>query len=295
MEEGYISVTGGNIYYKKVGVGPKLPLILLHGGPGGTHRSMKALEALGDERTVIFYDQLGSGRSDHPTDPSLWHIERFVDELAQIREALDLQQLHILGHSWGTMLAASYLLTQPQGVHSIIFSGPCLSAPQWAKDQEEHRKALPVDVQKTLEKCEKLGMTDSEEYKAAVKVFNKHFVNRFGKKPKEPRPKEAQSNEEVYHTMWGPSEFYTTGNLKSFDVTDRLSEIRIPALFTCGRYDEATPATTESYSKKLPGSQLHVFEKSAHVPYIEEPEEYRRVIRQFLHDVEMNERRVKGL
>ncbi|GGH84560.1 proline iminopeptidase [Pullulanibacillus pueri] len=288
MEEGYVSVTGGKVYYKKVGTGSGLPLILLHGGPGGTHVSMKALEALGDERPVIFYDQLGAGRSDRPEDPSLWHIDRFVEELGQIREALGLEELHILGHSWGTMLAAEYLLKQPKGVHSVIFSGPCLSAPQWAKDQDEHRKELPQDVQDTLAKCEKEGTTDSEEYKEAIKVFNKYFVNRMDErdKPAELKSEAAKGNDVVYQTMWGPSEFYTTGNLKHFDVTLRLSEIKIPALFTCGRYDEATPASTESYSRQLPGSTFHVFEKSAHVPYLEEPEEYIRVMRDFLQSVE---------
>lgn len=286
MEEGFVPVTGGKVYYKKVGTGSKVPLILLHGGPGGTHVSMKALEALGDKRPVIFYDQLGAGRSDRPTDPSLWNIDRFVEELGQIRKALGLDQVHILGHSWGTMLAAAYLLNQPTGVHSVIFSGPCLSAPQWARDQDEHRKVLPQEVQDTLAKCEKEGTTDSEAYKDAIKVFNKHFVNRLEKKPDELKPDAAKGNDEVYQTMWGPSEFYTTGNLKNFDVTSRLAEIQLPALFTCGRYDEASPETTESYSRKLPGSKCHVFENSAHVPYLEEPEEYVRVMRDFLQSVE---------
>lgn len=286
MEEGYVKVTGGKVYYKKVGEGSKPPIILLHGGPGGTHVSMRALEALGDERPVIFYDQLGSGKSDKPADKSLWKLERFVEELGQIREALGLRSLHILGHSWGTMLAASYLLTQPKGMRSVIFSGPCLSAPQWMRDQIDHRKTLPQDVQDILAKHEAAGTTDSEEYEAAVKEFNKRFVNRMEKKPEWLNTEDAQSNKEVYQTMWGPSEFYATGNLKDFDVTTRLSEIKLPALFVCGRYDEATPATTEAYSKRIPGAKFHVFENSAHVGYLEEPEEYVRVVREFLKEVE---------
>jgi proline iminopeptidase len=286
MEEGYIKVTGGKVYYKKVGDGSKTPIILLHGGPGGTHVPMKALEALGDERPVIFYDQLGSGKSDKPTDKSLWKLERFVEEVGQIREALGLKSLHILGHSWGTMLAASYLLTQPKGIRSVIFSGPCLSAPQWMRDQIAHRKALPQDVQDILAKHEAAGTTDSEEYEAAVKEFNKRFVNRMEKKPEWLDTEDAQSNKEVYLTMWGPSEFYATGNLKDFDVTPRLSEIKLPALFVCGRYDEATPSTTEAYSKLIPGAKFHVFENSAHVGYLEEPDEYVRVVREFLREVE---------
>ncbi|KQL52662.1 proline iminopeptidase [Heyndrickxia shackletonii] len=282
MTEGYVSVTGGKVYYKKVGNGEKTPVILLHGGPGGTHVPFFKLEELGDERPVIFYDQLGSGRSDKPDDLSLWHVERFVEELGQIREALGLSQLHILGHSWGTMLAASYLLTKPEGVKSVIFSSPCLSAPEWERDQEVHLKQLPQDVQDILAKHERVGTTDSEEYKTAMKEFNKRFVYRLESKPKETETEYAKSNAVVYNTMWGPSEFCTTGNLKSFDVTDRLKEIQIPALFTCGRFDEATPSTVEAQSRKLPGARFHVYENSAHLAYLEEPEEYIRVVREFL-------------
>ncbi|MEK5389526.1 proline iminopeptidase-family hydrolase [Margalitia sp. FSL K6-0131] len=282
MTEGYVSVTGGKVYYKKVGNGEKTPVILLHGGPGGTHVPFFKLEELGDERPVIFYDQLGSGRSDKPDDLSLWHVERFVEELGQIREALGLSQLHILGHSWGTMLAASYLLTKPEGVKSVIFSSPCLSAPEWERDQEVHLKQLPQDVQDILAKHEREGTTDSEEYKTAMKEFNKRFVYRLESKPKETETEYAKSNAVVYNTMWGPSEFCTTGNLKSFDVTNRLKEIQIPALFTCGRFDEATPSTVEAQSRKLPGARFHVYENSAHLAYLEEPEEYIRVVREFL-------------
>lgn len=286
MKEGYVSVTGGKVYYKKVGNGGKTPIILLHGGPGGTHVSLTNLQSLADERTVIFYDQLGSGRSDHPTDKSLWQVDRFVEELGQIREALELDQLHILGHSWGTMLAASYLLTQPQGIQSVIFSSPCLSAPQWARDQDEHRKELPQEIQDVLAKCEKEGTTNSEEYKKAMKVFYKRFVYRLDSKPEELKSEYAKSNEVVYETMWGPSEFYTTGNLKTFDVTDRLHEIKLPALFTCGRYDEASPQTVEAQSRQIQGADFHVFENSAHQGFLEEPEEYVRVVREFLNRVE---------
>lgn len=285
-EEGFVNVTGGKVFYRIVGNGPKTPIILLHGGPGGTHVSMKTLEALGSERPVIFYDQLGSGRSDKPNDLSLWKVDRFVEELGQIRESLGLEKLHILGHSWGTMLAASYLLTQPKGIESVIFSSPCLSAPLWMNDQNEHRKTLPSDVQETLTRCETEGTTDSEDYQEAMKVFNKKYVYRLDSKPEELNRDYAKSNKDVYLTMWGPSEFYASGNLKTFDVTPNLSEITVPALFTCGRFDEATPATTEGYSRLISGAKFHVYEHSAHLGYLEEPEEYVRVVREFLNSVE---------
>ena len=123
-EEGYVQVPGGRVWYRIEGSGTAMPLLVLHGGPGATHHYLKPLGALADERPVIFYDQLGSGRSDRPTDTTLWRVERFVEELAQVREALGLREIHLLGHSWGTMLAVDYLLTKPEGVRSVILASP---------------------------------------------------------------------------------------------------------------------------------------------------------------------------
>ncbi|KAA0547109.1 alpha/beta fold hydrolase [Bacillus sp. BGMRC 2118] len=283
--EGLIPVTGGNVWYQlhenKSG---KTPVIVLHGGPGSSHYSMQGLNALSEDRTVILYDQLGCGKSDRPDDDSLWNINRFVEELGKIREALGLEEFHILGHSWGTTLAAAYYLAKPEGVKSIIFSSPCLSAPLWAEDQVRNRELLPEDVQQTLKRCEDNGTTDSEEYKEATKIFNQHFVCRLSPYPEFFKEGKKYQNPHVYNIMWGPSEFHVTGNLKSFDCTGELNTINIPTLYTCGRYDEATPASTEYFHTLTPNSKFHVFEQSAHMPYIEETQEYVRVIREFLNE-----------
>ncbi|CAH2716055.1 Proline iminopeptidase [Neobacillus rhizosphaerae] len=281
-EDGYIEVTGGKVWYQKFdnGMG-ETPVIILHGGPGSSCYSLQGLKELAVERPVILYDQLGCGKSERPTDKSLWRIERFVEELAQVREALNLDEVHILGHSWGTTLAAAYCLTKPSGVKSVIFSSPCLSAPLWEQDQKRNLQKLPVEIQETIQRCEENGTTDSDEFTGAIEVFNKHFVCRI------PKPEHLSQgaqfrNPEIYNIMWGPSEFIVKGNLKTFDCTSRLKEITCPTLYTCGRYDEATPETTEYYSNQTPNSQLHVFENSAHMPYLEEEEEYLRVIGRFL-------------
>ncbi|MFD2043435.1 proline iminopeptidase-family hydrolase [Ornithinibacillus salinisoli] len=283
IREGFIDVTGGKVWYQIHDNNTNtIPVIVLHGGPGSSHWSLQGLKSLAEDRPVIFYDQLGCGKSDRPTDPSLWNIDRFVEELYQIKEALQLQEFHILGHSWGTTLAAAYYLSNPEGVESVIFSSPCLSSPMWAKDQERNRQELPIEVQQTLRKCEENGTTDSEEYKAATKVFNKHFVCRLDQKPDFLKEGAHYRNPEVYNMMWGPSEFHVTGNLKNFDCTQQLKMFSIPTLYTCGRYDEATPESTNYFSSQTPNSKIHVFENSAHMPYIEEPEEYLQVIRDFL-------------
>ncbi|MCA1322227.1 proline iminopeptidase-family hydrolase [Bacillus tianshenii] len=287
MLEGFIEVTGGKVWYQKhEGKKDGVPVIVLHGGPGSSHYSLQGLRILAEDRPVIFYDQLGCGKSDRPTDTTLWNLERFVEELGQIKEALSLEDFHILGHSWGTTLAAAYYLSNPEGVKSIIYSSPCLSAPLWAEDQEKNRELLHVDVQQTLRICEENGTTDSKEYKDATAIFNKHFVCRLDPFPEFLKKGAHFKNPEVYNIMWGPSEFHVTGNLKDFDCTSELKDIHVPTLYTCGRYDEATPSSTEYFSSLTPNGKFHVFEQSAHMPYLEEPEEYVRVIGSFLKEVD---------
>jgi proline iminopeptidase len=288
IKEGFIGVTGGKVWYQlHDNHTKKTPVIVLHGGPGSSHYSIQGLRILAEEHPVIFYDQLGCGKSDRPTDTLLWNIDRFVEELGQIKEALSLDEFHILGHSWGTTLAAAYYLAKPEGVKSIIFSSPCLSAPRWADDQEHNRQLLPLDVQHTLKTCEQNGRTDSEEYKNATKVFNQHFVCRLDPLPEWLKEGKHYQNTEIYNIMWGPSEFHVTGNLKDFDCTSQLKTFNLPTLFTCGRYDEATPTSTEYFSSLTPNGEFHVFEQSAHLPYIEEPEEYVKVMAEFLKGVEL--------
>ncbi|WP_010098764.1 proline iminopeptidase-family hydrolase [Ornithinibacillus scapharcae] len=285
ISEGFIPVTGGNVWYQKHdNQTNNAPVIILHGGPGSSHWSLQGLRELADVRPVVLYDQLGCGKSDRPTDSSLWNIDRFVEELKQLTEGLGLEEFHLLGHSWGTTLAAAYYLKNPTGVQSIIFSSPCLSAPLWAEDQKKNLKKLPIDIQRTIQECEENGNTDSKEYKEATNVFNNHFVCRL---PEYERPaflKEgaAYKNTEIYNIMWGSSEFDVAGNLKNFDCTQELHKISIPTLYTCGRYDEATPESTKYFSTLTPNSNYHVFENSAHMPYIEEPDQYLNIIKEFL-------------
>lgn len=283
LSEGFVPVTGGNVYYRKTGDGPGVPLLVLHGGPGGMSRESDPLRELGDDRPVIHYDQLGCGNSDRPEDLSLWTVERYVEELAQVREALGLDEVHILGHSWGTMLAAAYLLEQPKGVKSVIFSSPCLNSSMWERDQREYLKQLPQESQDIIERSERENTTDSAEYHQAMIQFYERHVCRLLPWPEELLANMSKGNHQIYGYMWGASEFTVTGTLKSFDVTDRLHEIDIPSLFTCGRYDEATPNTTEYYSSLVPDSEFHVFENSSHMPGVEEPQDYAKVVRAFLN------------
>ncbi len=286
--EGYISVPGGRVWYRVLGLGGAVPLLTLHGGPGFPHDYLEPLERLSDERPVIFYDQLGCGRSDRPENPALWRAERFVEELRQVREALGLERVHILGQSWGSMLATDYALTRPTGLVSLVLASPPLSIPRWLKDLADYRSRLPGEVQEVLDRNEAAGTTDSEEYEAATMEFYRRHLCRLDPWPDAMQRMMAGVGLPVYNAMWGPNEFFMTGNLLDYDRTGRLHEITVPTLFTCGRYDEATPDATAWYQSLLPGSEIAVFEQSAHVPHLEETGRYLQVVRDFLCRVDRN-------
>jgi proline iminopeptidase len=284
--QGWVDVTGGRVWYEVVGSGEATPLLVLHGGPGFTHEYVRSLEALADERPVVFYDQLGCGRSERPDDPSLWTVERHVEELELVRRALGLGTVHILGQSWGSMLATDYALTQPSGVESYVMASPCISIPHWVADAARLKAALPFEHIATIDRHEADGFTTCPEYMAAMLVYYKRHVCRLDPWPVEVERAFHTYGPVVYETMWGPSEFTVSGTLADYDRSSRLAEIRAPVLFTCGRYDEATPETVAGYSSRLPGSKLVVFEQSSHMCHLEERDRYNGVVRDFLREVE---------
>ncbi len=284
--EGYVNVPGGRVWYRIAGAGDALPLLTLHGGPGMPSDYLSPLEALGDERPVVRYDQLGCGESDQPEDASLWQLGRFADELRSVRQSLGLERFHLLGHSWGSMLGVEYALTQPRGLVSLILAGPCLSVRRWLEDVEHYRAALPEETQRTLDVHEEAGTIESPEYLAAAMVFYKRHFCRMDPWPEYLQRTWDRIGFPVYVTMWGPTEFTQTGNLRDFERVDRLREIHVPTLFTCGRYDEASPGATSMYAREITGAEVVVFENSSHTPHVEEEAGYVRAVRDFLRQAE---------
>lgn len=291
-KEGFVMFRGYNVWYRIVGNGEeagKSSLLCLHGGPGFPHDYLEPLEAMvGTGRRVIFYDQLGCGNSDQPHDPSLWTVGLFIEEVDVVRQALGLEHIHLLGQSWGGMLAMEYAFAQPAGLVSLTLASSLASLPQWISEANRLRAKLPPEVQQTLLKHEAAGTTDDPAYEEAMWVFYGRHVCRL-----DPWPDCANralekfvKNAEVYNTMWGPSEFQATGSLKDWDIVDRLGEIRVPALITSGRYDEATPTISETLHHGISGSEWVLFEHSAHLSHAEEPEKYLQVLSQFLSRVE---------
>jgi len=286
--EGYVDVEGGRVWFRIVGSGNATPLVLLHGGPGAPSYYLNPLEQISEDRPVIFYDQLGAGRSDRPTDTTLWRVDRFVDELAQLRSALGLDEVHILGHSWGAMLAMDYMLTEPDGVKSIIFASPALNIKRWTDDAKRLLTALPYETQSVIEQHETAGTTDDPEYQQAVMDYLGLYLTRSD--PWSPHLEAAfeNFNAEIYGLMWGPSEFTASGTLRDYNREDVLPSIDIPVLFTAGRYDEATPETVQHFHNLVPKSEIAIFENSAHMTMLDEPKAYAYAIREFLNRIDPN-------
>ena len=290
IKEGFIPFRGYRTWYRTVGDREepgKLPLICLHGGPGASWDYLEPLEAMAETgRRVIFYDQLGSGNSDEPHNPALYTVALYVDEINSVRNALGLEHVHILGQSWGGMLAMEYALTQPAGLAGLIMADTGSSLPQWAAEAKRLVSGLPPEVQQTLRDHEEAGTTDSPEYKKAYRVFSLRHICRLDPRPECVTRMAAKPGDEVYQTMWGASEVNITGTLKDWDITARLGEIHNPTLVVCGRYDEATPVLAETIHRGIPGSEWVIFENSAHFPHIEETERYLQVLGRFLSQVE---------
>ena len=291
IKEGFLTVPGGKAWYRIVGNDrPGIPLVTLHGGPGAPHDYLEPLEGLADERPVIFYDQLGCGNSERPDDLALWNNGRFIDELLKVQEGLGLTKIHLMGQSWGTLLAGEYMLREkPQHVCSLILSGPFFSASRWLADQQNYLAGLPEEIQTVVRQAEAMKEFDSPAYQEAMRVFYSKHVCRLNPWPEAMNRTIEKMGVPVYLSMCGPSEFTMTGSLKNTELVSRLKEIKVPVLFTCGRYDEATPKTTAIYQQALPGSEMVVIEDASHEHHLEKPQEYLELVRDFLRRIEGKE------
>lgn len=286
IKAGYFPVRGGGAWFRMNGMrhfsAGKTPLVVIHGGPGMSHHYLLPIVDLSNERPVIFYDQLDSGHSDRPNDPANWAVDRFVSEIDDLRDALGLHKLAVLGNSWGGTLTAEYAMRQPPGLQAAILSGPLISTERWISDNTEYREQLSEDVQETMRRHEEAGTTGSDEYQEATMVFYRKHFNR-----QDPWPPELNRTFEVfsgdlYETMWGPTEFNATGRLKDYDSTDRLPQIRVPALYICGEYDESTPQANQDFASMTPNAEVKVIEDASHTPFLEQRQSFVTSVREFL-------------
>lgn len=283
-ESRYVNVEGGRIWYRLNGEpdSAKVPLLVIHGGPGMSHHYLLPLIDLADERPVILYDQLDCGNADRPDDPANWRVERFVSEVDALRAALELPRVCVFGNSWGGTVAAEYAMTQPQGLVALILSSPLLSTPRWVADNTVYRRQLPARVRAVLDEHEASGTTHSEAYQAAVGEFYSRHFNRMQPWPVELAQTFDALNSRLYESMWGNTEFNATGTLMRYDATARLGGIETPTLYTCGEFDESTPAACEEFCALTPQSELEIIAECSHTAFLERRAQYMSIVRRFL-------------
>ena len=282
--ERMLPVDGGRIWYRISGKGPGVPVILLHGGPGYSSFYLKPFERLGDDRPVVRYDQLGGGKSDRITDTTLFTIDHFVRELDSLRAHLGCAKVHLLGHSWGTILAFEYYRAHPDHVASLVLASAALDIPTWERNTRRLVGTLSDSAQRAIRVREAEHRFDAPDYQAAIGEFYDRYVWR--------HPVQADldsvlatANERIYNYMQGPSEFTITGTLKQYDVTSDLRTIGVPTLYTVGEFDEADPETIRRFAALTPGARVVVLAGAAHLTPWDAPEENVRVVRQFLRGV----------
>lgn len=265
--EGWLDWRGGRTWYRIAGDGGRAPLVCLHGGPGSTHHYFAPLERLALERPIVLYDQVGCGQSAAPEDTE-WCLALFLEELDALRAHLDLGRVHLLGTSWGGMLALEHALARQDTLWSLTLSSTLASAAEWAVEAKRLRDAIPG--------------TDDE----VADAFDARHFYRLGDEPTELRLMRAEKAASVYEAMWGPNEWTITGALDGWDVRPRLPELTLPTLVLRGAHDLSTPAISKTLTDGIPHAREIVFAESSHTPVLEETDRYVDAVRTFLTLVE---------
>lgn len=285
----------GETWCRVVGDGARTPIVLLHGGPGYNSEYLRRFESFATtDRTVIRYDQIGSGRSvvaDEHYRPGVFTVELFRRELARLREELSLDEVILIGQSWGVMLALEHAIEGAEGVRGLVLmSGPA-SMEEWTAETLRLRNELPADVRETLAREEAAGRVGSPAFKEAYAVWERTHVLRMD----DPPPWEVEGLEiferdmRVYDLTTGGAEFPTEGTtfeLADWDIRPMLGNVSAPTLLLSGRYDEATPAVMSTLQQGIAESQWHILEESSHSCHTEEEALTMLLVADFLARIE---------
>ena len=286
VTRGFISSSGLKLYYETEGEGQ--PLVLLGGGPSYSHKYLQPLHALASDARLIFYDQRGTGQSDK-ANPQDYTVEANVEDLEQLRRELDLDSCIVLGHSWGGMLAQAYVLKYPTHVSKLILADAFCSIADLNAALMRLRNAVPEETRAIYDRYEREGQYEDpdgypEEYAAAVWIaWEPVWISI--PPPEYLQDTSRESAADVYRAMWGEeSAFKVTGTLAQFDVSGQLHEIRVPTLVIVSTNDMPTVAMAQKTAELIPNARLEVFEHSRHFPFIEEPDKFLSLIREFIRD-----------
>ena len=288
-----------NVWTKRIGNNPNVKVLLLHGGPGATHEYFECVESFFPREGIefIYYDQLGSGNSDHPEGKgdTLWDLSRFVEEVEQVRLALNLNKdnFYLLGSSWGGILAMEYALKYQQNLKGLIITNMMASAPEYDKYADEVlAKQMDPVVLKEVREIEAKGDYESPRY---MELLLPHFYTQhLLRMPLEQWPDAvnrsfAKMNQDLYVTMQGPSEFGISGKLDNWDVTTRLNEITVPTLTIGATHDTMDPKHMEWMSTQVKNGQFLLCRNGSHLSMWDDQETWMNGVMKFIKEVDEKE------
>jgi len=278
------------VWTRRVGNNPRIKLLLLHGGPGATHEYFEAADSFLPAGGVeyYYYDQLGSAYSDQPDDPRLLDVDRFVDEVEQVRQALGLgpDNFYLLGHSWGGILAIEYALQHQDKLKGLVISNMMSSIPAYNRyAREVLMPEMDPDALAEARRMEAAGEHDSPRYEALLMPhYERHVLRRPAAEWPEPVLRSfAKINKKIYVPMQGPSELGASGLLEQWDRTDDLAKITVPTLVIGAKYDTMDPAWMEMMSRKLPHGRYLSLPQGSHMAMYDDQEAYFAGLLEFLH------------
>lgn len=280
------------VWTKRFGSNPRVKLLLLHGGPGATHEYFEALERhLGAEGIeLIYYDQLGSAYSDQPKDESLWTVERFVDEVEQVRQALGLTKddFYLLGHSWGGILAAEYALAHQDRLKGLVISNMMMSIPEYNRYANEVlAKGMDPAVVAEIQALERKGQFESPRYMELLlpNFYAKHIC-RLPEWPDAVNRAFARLNKQIYVLMQGPSEFGASGRLETWDRTADLGRITVPTLVIGAANDTMDPEHMRRVSTLVKHGSFLLCPRGSHMAMWDDQQAYAAGLVRFLREVD---------
>jgi len=284
------------VWTKRVGNNPRIKVLLLHGGPGGTHEFFECFDGFfpAAEIEYYYYDQLGSYYSDQPSDKSLWTTERFVEEVEQVRQALNLDESNffLLGQSWGGILAMEYALKYQDKMKGVIISNMMASIPEYNQyAQEVLGPQMPPEVLEEVLEIE--AAEDFENPRYSELLFEHHYTAHVLRMPQDKWPESINRsfkhlNPEVYVHMQGYSEFGVTGNatLKDWDRKTDLNQLSLPTLVVGAEYDTMDPKHMEWMSKEVQNGRYLYCPNGSHIAQYDDQQTYFTGIIDFLNDVD---------
>lgn len=278
---------GHSVWTRSEGDGP-IKILLLHGGPGMTHEYLEPFSEFIKNKPIqiIYYDQLGSYYSDQPDDASLWNIPRFCEEVEEVRQAWGLEHFYLYGQSWGGLLAMEYATRYGQHLKALIDSNMVDNMKDYETYINKLRNAMaPEDVAFMKDK-EAQNQIDDPHYEELVMKLYQSCICRLKPWPDAVSRSFDRTNDQVYVSLQGPTEFTITGSLKTWTIRDRLGEIAVPTLLLGGKYDSMNPEVIKTMATRLPHGQAHICPKGSHFSIWDDQADYFNAIETFLEKVE---------